>query len=62
MMMAMNALKVVGVLLPAGLQAHPLLALGGGGRGAAAYAPAKYGLVTELVGRASWWPPMAGSR
>ena len=49
MMMAMNALKVVGVLLLLA-QAHPLLALGVVGIGAAAYAPAKYGLVTELVG------------
>ncbi len=49
MMMAMNALKVVGVgLLLA--QGHPLLALAVVGVGAAAYAPAKYGLVTELVG------------
>ena len=48
MMMAMNTLKVVGVL---GLvmQVHPLLAFAVVGVGAAAYAPAKYGLVTELV-------------
>lgn len=47
-MMAMNALKVVGVawLLGGG---HPLVAFGIIGIGAAAYAPAKYGLVTELV-------------
>ena len=49
LMMAMNALKVVGVLLLS-WPAHPLLALGVVGIGAAAYAPAKYGLVTELVG------------
>jgi MFS family permease len=49
MMMAMNALKVLGVLGLV-LHAHPLLALGVVGVGAAAYAPAKYGLVTELVG------------
>jgi MFS family permease len=48
LMMAMNALKVVGVLLLL-WPAHPLLALGIVGIGAAAYAPAKYGLVTELV-------------
>jgi MFS family permease len=48
LMMAMNALKVVGVLaLLAGLS--PLLAFAIIGIGAAAYAPAKYGLVTELV-------------
>jgi MFS transporter, LPLT family, lysophospholipid transporter len=48
LMMAMNALKVVGVAaLFMGL--HPLAALAIVGVGAAAYAPAKYGLVTELV-------------
>jgi MFS family permease len=48
LMMAMNALKVLGVAaLLAGL--HPLLAFCIIGVGAAAYAPAKYGLVTELV-------------
>lgn len=48
LMMAMNALKVVGVLaLLAGVQ--PLVAFAIVGVGAAAYAPAKYGLVTELV-------------
>ncbi|MDP1649817.1 MAG: lysophospholipid transporter LplT [Rubrivivax sp.] len=49
LMMAMNALKVVGVLLLL-WPVHPVLALGIVGIGAAAYAPAKYGLVTELVG------------
>ena len=48
LMMAMNGVKVLGVLaLLAGL--NPLLALAVVGVGAAAYAPAKYGLVTELV-------------
>ncbi|WP_201493486.1 lysophospholipid transporter LplT [Rubrivivax sp. A210] len=48
LMMAMNALKVLGVLaLLCGL--NPLLAMAIIGVGAAAYAPAKYGLVTELV-------------
>ncbi len=48
LMMAMNAVKVLGVLgLLTGL--NPLLALAVVGVGAAAYAPAKYGLVTELV-------------
>ena len=48
LMMAMNALKVVGVaLLLAGT--NPLLAFAVVGTGAAAYAPAKYGLVTEMV-------------
>jgi MFS transporter, LPLT family, lysophospholipid transporter len=45
----MNAVKALGVLaLLAG--AHPVLAFSLVGLGAAAYAPAKYGLVTELVG------------
>jgi MFS transporter, LPLT family, lysophospholipid transporter len=48
LMMAMNALKVLGVLaLLAGVQ--PLLAFALVGIGAAAYAPAKYGLLTEMV-------------
>jgi MFS family permease len=48
LMMAMNALKVLGVavMLTGG---SPLLAFAIIGVGAAAYAPAKYGLVTELV-------------
>ncbi len=48
LMMAMNGLKVLGALaLLVGL--HPVLAFGIIGIGAAAYAPAKYGLVTEMV-------------
>ena len=48
-MAVMNGVKVVGVLaLLAGT--HPVAALAIVGLGAAAYAPAKYGLVTELVG------------
>jgi LPLT family lysophospholipid transporter-like MFS transporter len=44
----MNAVKVLGVLaLLAGV--HPVAALAVVGFGAAAYAPAKYGLVTEMV-------------
>jgi len=47
----MNALKVLGaLLLLAGVS--PPLALAVTGMGAALYAPAKYGLVTELVGPA----------
>lgn len=48
-MAAMNGLKIAGLLMLL-LGAHPVLALGVVGIGAAAYAPAKYGLVTELVG------------
>jgi MFS family permease len=48
-MAAMNLVKVVGVTtLLVGV--HPVAALAIVGLGAAAYAPAKYGLVTELVG------------
>lgn len=48
LMMAMNALKAMGVVaLLAGL--NPLAAYGLIGVAAAAYAPAKYGLLTELV-------------
>ncbi|MDT7838976.1 lysophospholipid transporter LplT [Aquabacterium sp. OR-4] len=59
LMEVMNALKLLAALaLLAGL--HPVAAFGLVGLGAAAYAPAKYGLVTELVGperlvRANGW-------
>ena len=47
----MNGVKLAGALaLCAGL--HPLVAFGVIGFGAAAYAPAKYGLITEWVGPA----------
>jgi hypothetical protein len=48
LMMAMNALKVVGCSALIA-DAHPLAALAVVGMGAAAYAPAKYGLVTEML-------------
>ena len=48
-MAAMNGVKIVGVALLLG-DMHPVAALAVVGFGAAAYAPAKYGLVTELVG------------
>lgn len=44
----MNALKFVGVAMLL-LGAHPLLSFGVVGLAAAAYAPAKYGLVTEII-------------
>ncbi|MEJ8853571.1 lysophospholipid transporter LplT [Variovorax robiniae] len=48
LMTLMNVVKFIGVaMLIAGL--HPLLAFAVIGFGAAAYAPAKYGLVTEMV-------------
>ncbi len=47
-MAAMNLVKIAGLaLLACGL--HPVAALGVIGLGAAAYAPAKYGLITELA-------------
>ena len=47
-MAAMNVVKIVGLaLLAVGL--HPVAALAVVGLGAAAYAPAKYGLITELA-------------
>lgn len=47
-MAAMNLVKIVGlVLLAFGL--HPVAALAVVGLGAAAYAPAKYGLITEMA-------------
>ncbi len=48
MMLAMNLVKVLGLALLL-LGSSPLLAMTVVGVGAAAYAPAKYGLVTELV-------------
>jgi MFS family permease len=48
-MAVMNAVKVLGVVMLL-VGAHPAAALALVGFGAAAYAPAKYGLVTELVG------------
>ena len=43
-----NAIKVVGCLLML-FGAHPLLSYGIVGLGAAAYSPAKYGILTELL-------------
>jgi MFS transporter, LPLT family, lysophospholipid transporter len=48
-MAAMNGVKIAGVLALA-LGLNPVAAFAIVGLGAAAYAPAKYGLVTELVG------------
>lgn len=44
----MNGLKMLGILVMLA-RVHPVLAYGVVGLGAAGYAPAKYGLVTELV-------------
>lgn len=51
LMTAMNATKTLGVAALL-MHAHPVLAFAIVGLGAAGYAPAKYGLITELVGPA----------
>lgn len=48
-MLLSNAIKVVGCLLMFTAQVHPLLAYAVVGLGAAAYSPAKYGILTELL-------------
>ena len=58
-MAAMNGVKMAGLMLLA-LGLHPVAALAVVGLGAAAYAPAKYGLITELAApealvRANGW-------
>src|SRR5260221_5483079 len=47
-MLITNAIKVVGCLMMLG-SVHPLLAYAVVGLGAAAYSPAKYGILTELL-------------
>src|SRR5260221_11816203 len=47
-MLITNAIKVVGCLMMLG-SVHPLLAYAVVGFGAAAYSPAKYGILTELL-------------
>jgi LPLT family lysophospholipid transporter-like MFS transporter len=42
--------------------AHPLLAYAVVGLGAAAYSPAKYGILTEYLPHRNWSSPTAGSR
>jgi MFS family permease len=56
-----NAIKVVGCLMML-FGSHPLLAYAVVGLGAAAYSPAKYGILTELLPPRSWSRPTAGSR
>ncbi len=52
-MLITNAIKVVGcAIMMFGL--HPLLAYGVVGFGAAAYSPAKYGILTELLPPENW--------
>jgi MFS family permease len=47
-MFSSNAIKVIGCLAML-FSAHPLLAYAVVGLGAAAYSPAKYGILTELL-------------
>ncbi len=47
-MLLANILKVIAMLILLS-GAHPLMAIGIAGLGAAMYAPAKYGLITELL-------------
>jgi MFS family permease len=47
-MLLANILKIIAVLILLS-GAHPLMAIGVAGLGAAMYAPAKYGLITELL-------------
>ena len=57
-----NTIKVVGCLTDAVRRVDPLLAYAVVGLGAAAYSPAKYGILTELLPHRSWSWPTAGSR
>jgi hypothetical protein len=56
-----NTIKVLGCLIML-VGAHPLFAYGIVGFGAAAYSPAKYGILTELLPADRWWPRTAGSK
>ena len=56
-----NTIKVVGCITML-VGAHPLLAYGIVGFGAAAYSPAKYGILTELLPPTGWSPRTAGSK
>jgi MFS family permease len=56
-----NAIKVVGCLMML-FGGHPLIAYAIVGLGAAAYSPAKYGILTELLPRRSWSRRTAGSK
>jgi LPLT family lysophospholipid transporter-like MFS transporter len=60
-MFVSNAIKVVGCLMML-FGSHPLMAYAMVGLGAAAYSPAKYGILTELLPRRNWSRPTAGSR
>ena len=56
-----NTIKFIGCVVML-FGSHPLLAYAIVGLGAAAYSPAKYGILTELLPPESWWQPMVGLR
>ena len=56
-----NAIKIFGCSMMF-FGAHPLVAYAVVGLGAAAYSPAKYGILTELLPPPNWCAPTAGSR
>jgi MFS family permease len=56
-----NMIKVLGCALMF-FHVHPLIAYALVGFGAAAYSPAKYGILTELLPLKNWSLQMAGSK
>ena len=60
-MFVSNAIKVIGCLMML-FGTHPLLSYAIIGLGAAAYSPAKYGILTELLPPSQLVRPTAGSR
>ena len=60
-MLITNAIKVVGCMMML-MTVHPLIAYAVVGFGAAAYSPAKYGILTELLPASNSSSPTAGSR
>ena len=57
-----NMIKIVGCVADALVGVHPLLAYAIVGLGAAAYSPAKYGILTEYLPPENSSSPTAGSR
>jgi MFS family permease len=60
-MLLANSIKIVGCLMML-FEVDPMLAYAVVGLGAAAYSPAKYGILTEYLPHRSWWWRTAGSR
>lgn len=63
-MLISNTIKIAGctLLFLASQQYSALAAYAVVGLGAAAYSPAKYGILTELLPRKNWSSPMDGSK